>query len=299
MLRKYVIALGFFDGVHLGHARLMERAVEISKEKELTPAVITFDSHPVSKILGSEVPLISSTEDRAGIIRRQFGITDVIFLRFDNELMHMHWREFADKLINNFEPAYMVCGHDYTFGYNGEGTAEMLKEVCLEHGVGCDIIQPVKMDGVRISSTLIRKLISEGDIEAANRHLGHAHVLTDIVRSGRKLGRTINAPTINMQFAKGVIVPKHGVYATKVILDDGSVWRGVTNVGVRPTVENAGNVNAETYILNYSGNLYGRSVRIEFYKFIRSEMKFDDIGALKAQIHADAATTDKYFDVAD
>lgn len=296
MTKKYVIALGFFDGVHLGHAGLMERVVEISKEKGYVPAVVTFDTHPFSKITGKDIPLISSPEDRAGIIRRKFGIKEVVFLRFDDELMHMHWTDFADNLINNFNPAHFVCGHDYSFGYKGEGEAEMLKELCKERGIGCDIVPPVKMDGIRISSTLIRDYILEGDMEEANRHLGHAHVLTDIVRSGRKLGRTINAPTINMQFARGVIVPKHGVYATKVILDDGSIYRGVTNVGVRPTVENAGNVNAETYILNYSGNLYGRSVRIEFYKFIRPEMKFADVHELKAQIKQDALSVEAYFD---
>ncbi|MBQ8830813.1 MAG: bifunctional riboflavin kinase/FAD synthetase [Oscillospiraceae bacterium] len=295
MVRKYAIALGFFDGVHVGHGALIKRACEIAEEKGLTPAVLTFDTHPMSKITGVSEPMLTSEFDREGVLEREFGVKDVIVLPFDDEMMRMHWKSFAEYIIEKFSAAYLICGHDYTFGYKGEGKAEMLKEICDEHGIGCDVIPAVLLDGVRVSSTLIRNLIAEGEIEKANRNLGHAHVLTDIVRDGKHLGRTIGSPTVNMQFEKGVIVPRHGVYATKVYLEDGSVYSGVTNVGVRPTVEDTENVNAETYILNYSGDLYGKRVRIEFYKFVRPEMKFGDVSELKAQIQRDAAFVDTYF----
>ena len=296
MENGHVIALGFFDGVHLGHGALIKKAVEVSESTGLIPTVITFDSHPMSMVFGKNVPLITSAEDRAGLIRRLYGVSDVVFLRFDREMMNMPWDEFMKSVVENFNGAHLVCGHDYSFGYKGMGNTERLREFCEKRGVGCDVVPPVTLDGERVSSTLIRELIAAGKIEEANRYLGHRHVLTDIVRSGRRLGRTINAPTINMQFGKGVIIPRHGVYATMVTLEDGTVWRGVTNVGVRPTVDDSGRVTAETYMLGYSGNLYGRTVRLDFYKFMRPEMKFADIGQLKDRIHADAESIDRYFE---
>ena len=296
MERKYAVALGFFDGVHIGHGALIKKACERAREKGILPAVLTFDTHPMSKITGVSEPMLTSEEDREGVIEREYGVSDVIVLPFDDDMMRMPWRDFAEFIIEKYNARHLVCGHDYTFGYKGEGKAEMLKSICDEKGIGCDIIPAVLLDGVRVSSTLIRGLIADGKIREANKHLGHPHVLTDVVRSGKKLGRIIGSPTVNMQFEKGIIIPKHGVYATKVYLEDGSILRGVTNVGVRPTVENTDNVNAETYILNYSGDLYGKTVRIEFYDFVRPEMKFESVEDLKAQIQRDAVSVDTYFD---
>ena len=293
--RKHVLALGFFDGVHRGHSALMERTVEISKEKGLIPSVITFDSHPMSMVTHHTVPLLNSEEDRAGLIRGLFGIDDVVFLHFDEATMRMPWRDFMDTIVENFDAAHLVCGHDYSFGYRGEGTPELLKSYCEEHGLGCDVIPPVMRDGVRISSTIIRDLIIRGEMEKACEYLGHAHVLTDVVRVGRRLGRTIDAPTINMHFREGIIVPRYGVYATEACFDDGNVYFGVTNVGVRPTVDTSDLVTAETHILDYEGNLYGKRVRIRFYKFLRPEKKFGSVEELKAQIHSDAEATREYF----
>lgn len=293
---KHVLALGFFDGVHRGHSALMERAVEISKSRGLIPTVITFDTHPMTMVTKHSVPLINSEEDRAGLIRSIFGIDDVVFLHFDEATMRMPWNSFIEKIISNFDASYLICGHDYSFGYLGEGTPERLYEYCVQHGLGCDVIPPVTSGGIRISSTYIRELIINGDMEKAVELLGHAHVLTDVVRVGRRLGRTIDAPTINMHFRKGIIVPRYGVYATEVCLDDGSIHFGVTNVGVRPTVDTSDLVTAETHILDYGGNLYGKQVRLRFYKFLRPEMRFGSVEELKAHIHADAEETRRYFD---
>jgi riboflavin kinase/FMN adenylyltransferase len=295
MDKKHVIALGFFDGVHLGHRALMEKTLEIAEKYDYIPSVITFDAHPMSRVTGKNVPLINSPEERASLIRRLFGISDVIFLHFDDEMVHMPWEEFTDRLVEDFNAGYLVCGHDHKFGYKGIGTADKLKEHCKKIGIGCSVVPAVTVNGERISSTLIRKLISDGDMEEAVKLLGHPHVLTDIVRSGRKLGRTIDFPTVNMEFGSNVLVPRHGVYAAIATLEDGSRWHGVTNVGVRPTVDNSGRVTAETFIVGYSGNLYGRTVRIEFYRFERPEMKFKDINELKARITLDAENIKAYF----
>ena len=293
--KKHVIALGFFDGVHLGHRALMEKTLEIAEKYDYIPSVITYDAHPKSQVMGKSVPLINSPAERTALIRRMFGISDVILLHFDGETVHMPWEEFTQRIIEDFNVGYLVCGHDHKFGYKGLGTAEKLKEYCEDIGVGCSIVPAVTVDGERVSSTMIRELIAQGKMEAAVRLLGHPHVLTDVVRSGRKLGRTINFPTVNMEFGPNVLVPRHGVYATIAVLEDGSRWHGVTNVGVRPTVDDSGRVTAETYIIGYSGNLYGRIVRIEFYRFQRPEMKFKDVNELKARIAMDADDIQAYF----
>ena len=293
--KRRVIALGFFDGIHIGHSALMQKVLMRSGETGLIPSVITFDAHPASLITGKTVPLINSSEDRAGLIHRMFGIDDIIFLHFDKETERMSWAEFAQHLFNEFGARHLVAGHDFTFGYKGEGNAERLVEKCAALGIGCDIIPEVRHGDVLSSSTHIRQLISDGDIEEAAAFLGHPHVLTDIVRYGYRLGRTLGTPTINMCFQDGVLIPAFGVYATRVYLHDDSEHIGVTNVGVRPTVGGFDRVTAETHILNFRGNLYGKPVRIEFYKRLRPEIKFSGKEELKAQIQIDCRTAQEYF----
>lgn len=293
--KKRVIALGFFDGLHIGHSALMERVLKISREKDLMPSVITFDAHPMNMVTGSQIPLINSCEDRAGLIHRIFGIKNVIILHFDKQLMQMPWTEFVERLSSEFNAAHLVAGHDFRFGHKNEGDAERLVKKSSELGLCCDIIPAVTYKGIISSSTHIRKLISDGDMEQANEFLGHPHVLTDIVHYGYRLGRTLGTPTINMCFQEGVLIPAYGVYATRVFLEDGNEHTGVTNVGVRPTVNHTDSVTAETYILEYSGNLYGTRVRIEFYKRLRPEIRFDSVEELKAQIRKDAEDSKAYF----
>jgi len=295
MEKKRVIALGFFDGVHIGHSALLQKVLEIGNEKNLVPSVITFDTHPLSLISGSTIPLINSPEDRAGLIRRNFGIDDVIFLHFDSATASLSWDAFIDHLLDEFGARYLVAGHDFKFGNGGKGNSNLLKHKCKELGIGCKIVPVVKYDGIAGSSTYIRELILEGDMERANAFLGHRHVLTDVVRYGYRLGSTLGTPTINMCLQDNVLVPAFGVYATKVHLCDGSIHIGVTNIGVRPTIDASSQITAETHILNYKGNLYGHQVRITFYKRLRPEIKFDDIGKLKEQIKEDCIAVKAYF----
>lgn len=293
---KRVMALGFFDGIHIGHAALIKKAGEMATRLGAAPSVLTFDRHPDTLIKGIPVPLINSPFDRKDIIRRLFGVQEVIFIHFDERMMRMHWEDFIDRLAADFGVAGFVAGHDFTFGYKGEGNTERLKCKSLELGIECEIIPKVDMDGIIISSTYIRELLAAGDIGRANQFLGHPHVLTDTVCHGHKLGTSMGFPTINMRFTEGVIVPPYGVYATKVHLQ-GERRRhlAVTNIGVRPTLGGSDEVSAESYILDYSGNLYGRQVRVEFYKMLRAEQKFPDIGALRAQIEKDIEVTRAYF----
>ena len=315
--KKRVIALGFFDGIHIGHAALMRRVLEIGKKAKLVPSVITFDTQPQNLVADKNIPMINSPEDRAGLLRRLFGIDDIIFLHFDKATASMPWDKFIDHLVNEFGARHLVAGNDFKFGHNGTGNSKLLEQKCFGSGLGCDVIPDVLYDGIISSSTYIRQLLAEGDIERANAFLGHPHVLTDVVHYGYKLGRTLGTPTINMRFSTGVLVPAFGVYATKVYLDDDAAkavsapvasvqtgvaaqtvadgHTGVTNVGIRPTVDDSGLVTAETHILNFQRNLYGRQVRVEFYKRLRTEIKFSDVSGLKAQVSKDCEAVSEYF----
>ena len=290
-----VIALGFFDGIHIGHAALLRQTKKRAAEIGAIPSALSFDVHPDTLVFGREVPLINSAAGRADLIRRIFGIESVIFIHFDRTVMQMPWQVFVQTLITELDAAWVVVGHDFRFGWKGEGTADRLQAYCAENGLGCDIIPAVTLDGRVVSSTYIRDLIAAGEMETANRFLGHPHTLVDTVHYGYRLGTKMGTPTINMRFPEGVIVPRFGVYAAKAFLEDGSEHMAVTNVGVRPTVSGENRVSVESFILDFSGNLYDRQVRIEFHAFLRPEQKFDGVDALKAQILKDAETTRAYF----
>ena len=295
MTKQKVMALGFFDGIHVGLAALINKIKQRAEETGAEPAVLTFDVHPDNLVFKKTVPLINSAEDRENILSRCFGIDDVVVIHFSQRVMHMDWQDFIDELIDEMNLRWIVVGHDFCFGYKGLGTAEKLKAYCAERGVGCDIIPAVCRDGVVVSSTLIRQLIETGEMEKANEYLGHPHTLTDVIRTGYHLGTKMGTPTINMSFPQGVIIPRHGVYAAKAYID-GQEYMSVTNVGIRPTVSDSGNVNVESFLLDFCGNLYGHRARIDFYKFLRPERKFDDVNELAAQIKSDAQTTREYFE---
>ncbi len=292
---KRAIALGFFDGVHIGHGALLNKTKERAAQIGAMPSVLSFDVHPDNLVFGVEVPLINSAAGRKEIIRRCYGIDNVVFIHFNKHTMQMPWEEFAENIIDKLNIGWIVCGHDFTFGYKGEGKAHKLKEYCEQRGIGCDIISAVDLDGLTVSSTHIRTLVAEGNMEEARRFLGHPHCLVDTVHSGYHLGTKMGTPTINMRFPEGVITPRHGVYAAKVYLEDGSSHVAVTNIGVRPTVSDENVVSVESHLLDYSGNLYGSQARVEFYSFIRPEMKFADFQELGEQIKRDAETARAYF----
>ena len=293
---KRAAAIGFFDGVHIGHAALLEKTKQRALECGAIPSVVSFDVHPDNLVFGGEVKLINSALGREDLIRRLFGINEVVFLHFNRHLMTMPWEEFIRSLSKELNIAHVVVGHDFCFGYHGEGTAEKLRAYCAAHGLGCDVIPAVTLDGRTVSSSYIRTLIEKGEMEQARRYLGHPHVLTDTVHAGCHLGSQLGAPTINMVFPEGVLVPRHGVYATRVCLDSGESYCAVTNVGVRPTTGSDNALSVESHLLDYSGNLYGRRVRVEFYAFLRGEVKFASYEELSSQIARDAETAREYFE---
>ncbi len=293
--RNRVIALGFFDGVHRGHGALLRCAAQRSQELGAVSSAFTFDALPTQVILGQQSALLTTPDERADLMRRLYGIQDVIVAPFDDRMMHMNWRDFVtDLLVNCHGAVHLVAGHDYRFGYRGEGTPEGLTALCAELGIGCDIIPPVEMDGIRISSSYIRTLVAQGEMERAMEFLGHPHTLTDQVRHGKRIGTRLGFPTMNLQLPTGSVVPAFGVYATRVWVD-GTAYLAATNVGVRPTVEDGRPVTVEGSLMDFSGDLYGKTVRMEFYRRIRPEQKFACLDSLRTQIAQDVQAVRAYF----
>ena len=295
-MKEKVIALGFFDGVHLGHAALLRRTVEEAARRGVTPAVFTFDRPPKEVLTGTPCPRINSPEDRKDLVQRLFGIREVLMVPFDHEMMTTPWDDFVTNiLVGRYHAVHLVAGHDHHFGHKNQGSPELLMEKCRELGLGCDIIPKVEVGGITVSSTYIRRLVEMGQIERANRFLGHPHVLTGTVRHGRGLGSSRLFPTANLIIPPHVLVPSHGVYVTRATLEDGTSYAAVTNVGTRPTVNSGSDITVEACLLDFEGDLYGKTLRVEFFRHLRDEIRFDSLDALKAQIAADADTTRAYF----
>jgi riboflavin kinase/FMN adenylyltransferase len=294
--KRKVIALGFFDGVHRGHGALLSRVLHRAEELDAIPAAVTFDAHPSALLEGHSVPLINTLEDRAGLMRRYYGIQDVEVAHFDQNMMHQPWRDFiTEYLVKEQNACHVVCGHDFHFGYRGEGNPQRMEETCKELGLGCDIIGRVELEGITVSSTYIRTLIAQGEMERAVEYLGHPQVLTGTVVHGKQLGRTIGIPTANLDLPDGLVKPAFGVYASKVVLENGEEHLAVTNVGIRPTIHDGDRVTVEPWILDYSGDLYGQQLRLELYHFLRSERRFNGLEELKAEICRNAEETRQYF----
>lgn len=288
--KKQIIALGFFDGVHLGHQALLKACSRLAEERDCGTAAITFDRHPKSLFAADVPPLISTEADRRFLLQ-QFGMERVHTLPVTREVISTPWQAFLEKLLE-YGAAGFVCGDDFRFGHRGEGSSEKLREFCEERDLPCVIVPEQSLEGIRVSSTYIRSQIETGDMATAVKFLGHPYILTGTVVPGKQLGRRLGIPTANLHLPVGLTVPKFGVYACRALVD-GMYYPAVTNIGTRPTVEGSG-ITVEPWILDYSGDLYGRELTLEFHYFLRPEQKYASLEALKAEIHRNAEQTRAY-----
>lgn len=292
---RRAIALGYFDGVHLGHCALMARAVQRAKEFHATSAVFTFDVHPDSVVLGKQVPLITANAYRREEIKRLGGVDEVIFGHFDDRMRNMDWRDFiSELLVGQFGACYIISGRNNRFGYKGLGTPEGMAEECKKLGVGYDCIEDVTIDGIVVSSTHIRALVAQGDMEKAAQFLGHPYTVTGVVEHGRHVGRKLGVPTVNLRLPSEMALPPYGVYAAKV-LADGKTYLAATNIGIKPTFEDGGAPTIEPHILDFSADLYGKLIHVELHKLLRPERAFPTVDALKTAIAADIQATRDFF----
>lgn len=288
-MKKKIFALGFFDGVHLGHQALIDQCVRLAQQLDAQPAAITFRQHPQSYFTKTPPALINTLSDRE-LLLTEYGIDEVHVLPVSEEIMSTSWQAFLENLIASGAAGF-VCGDDFRFGFQGEGDARKLASFCAERNLACVTVCQQSIDGTRISSTYIRSLLESGNMETAVRFLGHPHVLTGTVVPGKQLGRTIGIPTANLTIPEGVVVPKFGVYACKIYFD-GQEYLAVTNIGTRPTVDGNG-ITVEPWILDFDGDLYGKWIEIHFYAYLRPERKFDSLDALRAEIQKNGEETRK------
>ena len=293
MKKKTICALGFFDGVHLGHGALLAECRRLADIHGCKAAAVTFSSHPDTLVLGKTPELINTIEDRVRLLR-QAGMDDVIVLPFDKQMQTMPWQEFLRLLVESYGAAGLVCGHDFRFGNRGAGNAALLTDYCTQHHMPCAVVPEQTLAGVTISSSHIRRLLEAGKMEEAALFLGHPHILTGEVVSGRKLGRTLGIPTANLSIPEGVINLPFGVYACKACTEKGE-YLAVTNIGNRPTV-GGHRITVEPWLLDFDGDLYGTSLTLSFYTFLRPEQKFPSLDALKEEIQKNAGECRKFFE---
>ena len=281
-----VIALGNFDGVHKGHQELIARTVNEAGAAHLKSAVFTFSNHPrniLSK--GQKVKSILYPDEKIEIIGN-LGVDYMFNIQFDEKMQRLNAVEFIDKLLLlklKMREAY--CGFNYKFGFKASGNVEILMRESIRKHFGIHVLEPVKVDGETVSSTFIRKLIEEGEVESCERLMGRHYAVGGEVVVGNKLGKSIGFPTSNLIVDESMVSPANGVYFTYCTYK-GKRYPSVTNVGVRPTIGNF-HKNMETHIFDFDSELYGKKIRVEFLKKTRDEKKFESIDELAAQIGRD------------
>ncbi len=283
MKQDVMYALGFFDGVHLGHQALLYACRELAGQG--VAGVVTFTGHPDALVQGAAPNFINTPQDRYALLR-SWGMDEIVELPFTKALMRMPWQDFYTLLRREYGAAGFVCGADFRFGAGGEGTASLLQAKCRQDGLVCRIVPQLSIDGQVVSSTYIRALLEDGKIQQANAFLGHPHCLSGKVISGKQLGRTLGIPTANLTYPPDLVRLPYGVYACTATVD-GKCYQAVTNVGVRPTVSGQG-VRVESWLMDFAGDLYGKTLHLDFHAFQRGEQKFENLAQLQAQIQDDA-----------
>jgi riboflavin kinase/FMN adenylyltransferase len=292
--RPTVLTLGVFDGLHLGHQRIMQTVVERAKATNAVPTVLTFDPHPRAVLYPESAPPLLQTLDQRLAALEVLGIEQAILIRFNREFAAQDARDFLREVIHERLHAREVyLGKGFAFGKNRSGNIGLLREMSKELGFVADEVEEVCLRGLRISSSKIRQLLAEGRVNRARGMLGRPYGVEGMIIRGAQRGRTIGFPTANLH-PQNRVIPKFGVYATATLIDDR--WRrGITNVGVRPTFENEAEPSIETYIFDFDGDLYGDVLRVRFLHRIRDERKFGGIEELKTQIQRDTRRALNYF----
>ncbi|MBU8612877.1 bifunctional riboflavin kinase/FAD synthetase [Bacillus subtilis] len=293
---KSVMALGYFDGVHLGHQKVICTAKQIAEEKGLTLAVMTFHPHP-SHVLGRDKEpkdLITPLEDKINQIE-QLGTEVLYVVKFNEVFASLSPKQFIDQYIIGLNVQHAVAGFDFTYGKYGKGTMKTMPDD-LDGKAGCTMVEKLTEQDKKISSSYIRTALQNGDVELANVLLGQPYFIKGIVIHGDKRGRTIGFPTANVGLNNSYIVPPTGVYAVKAEVN-GEVYNGVCNIGYKPTFyeKRPEQPSIEVNLFDFDQEVYGAAIKIEWYKRIRSERKFNGIKELTEQIEKDKQQAIRYF----
>ncbi|MDH3528121.1 MAG: bifunctional riboflavin kinase/FAD synthetase [Acidobacteriota bacterium] len=289
-----VLTLGVFDGLHLGHQKIMKTVVERGSAISAVPTAITFDPHPRAVLHPENAPPLLQTLDQRLANFEILGLEQAIVIRFDKTFASQDAELFLREIIYERLGAKEVyLGHGFAFGRNRGGNIELLKRMSKELGFVAEEVDEVRLRGRRISSSRIRQMLADGRVNLVRGMLGRPYGIEGAVIRGDRRGHTIGFPTANLK-PQNRVVPKYGVYATATLID--GVWRkGVTNIGVRPTFEDETEPSIETYVFDFEGDLYGKVLRVRFLHRIRNERKFSGIEELKSQIARDVSTAKRYF----
>lgn len=288
--RTSAITLGTFDGVHLGHRKIISALLSKARASGLRSVLLTFAPHPrtvVGKKDSAPVRLLTTTEEKLALLS-ELGLDCVIVVEFTKAFSELSPEEFVEKiLLKEFGLAAMVIGYDHGFGRDRSGTLQTLERLSAKHSFSVEVIEELILSGRAVSSTQIRSLLSSGRLSEANMLLGSPYRITGKVIEGEQRGRLIGFPTANLEIADSLkLVPSVGVYVADALLGD-TKHRAMVNIGYRPTVSNAARLSIEAHILNFSGNLYGRLLTTELLSRLRDEQKFPNLDALKAQLEID------------
>lgn len=285
---KTAVSLGKFDGIHRGHVRLTESLKE-KKKLGLKTVIFTFDISPKQRITGKSVNKAITTNSEKMQLFAEKGMDYVVECPFTPELMRMEPEDFVEMIVQRLHIKSFVVGTDFHYGYKGRGDYHLLQKLSGQYGYDVDVVDKVQENGRDISSTYVRKEILAGRMEAANRLLGYRYFVQGTVVHGNEIGRTIGIPTANLIPDKDKLLPPYGVYVTRTIIggETGRKYEGITNVGLKPTIEGSHAVGVETHLFGFDEQIYGKEIKVEFLKWVRPEKKFDSFEELQRQMNKD------------
>jgi len=287
-IKNPVITLGTFDGVHLGHRKILVEAVKYAQRKKLKSVAITFDPHPQEVICPERgLRLLTTLKEREKLIA-ETGIDALGIIKFNHRLQKLSYEEFIDKyIVKTFSTKTVFVGYDYAFGRGREGGAKELRRLGEKYGFKVNIVKKVKKNHFIVKSQIIRRLISRGDFNQGIKLLGHSYIVTGRVIKGIGRGRILGFPTANLKVAKDKLIPAHGVYIGEIFVE-GVNYRCLINIGARPTFPEDG-VAFEVHILNFHKDILGKKVTVHLLKYLRPELQFSDVEELKKEIKKDIA----------
>jgi riboflavin kinase/FMN adenylyltransferase len=287
------VALGTFDGVHIGHQEVIGKAVDFAGKSAGTSVVFTFSNHPLSAIAPEYCPLQLMSPDSKAQALEKIGVDVLLTIPFTEDFLHLSPDEFITLLLKELAPKLVVVGPNYSFGNKSAGTPEVLRQAGMRHGFRVEVEPVVTLDGIVVSSTHIRQLITEGKVKEAAKFLGRPIRLSGLVVPGEQRGRSIGFPTANIELEQGLAVPADGVYAVRAFTAD-AAYHGVANIGTNPTFSGKER-RMEVHLLNFAGNLYKETLEVEFLDYLRGENAFDSVNALKVQIALDIKAAQQCF----
>ena len=281
--KKRVVALGFFDGIHKAHQKIIGSAVVEATEKGFKSAVITLDKSPKEYFGKTSEESLTPTNKKNELLTN-LGVDEVYYLEFNEKLQNLSAEEFINNILKKLNVDKVFCGFDYRFGYKGLGTPDLIKD----NGIEVMVQEKQKIDEEKISTTVLKEFVRKGEFSKYKEYTGRFYSISGLVVKGRQLGRTINFPTANLELDGKYLLPEtNGVYITKIKVNN-NIYKSVTNIGYNPTVSDEKNKKfIETHILDFDEDIYGEKIEIYFYEFLRKEQKFESFDHLKEQLKLD------------